>query len=149
MEVALSVLRFLGQEQGRTYKFTFIIFFFFFFLMEEGISWRGCSWVKRIQNKDKSTSSQTQHSLSLDSPIQGCKHSIVILAHVQVKVIQNNILDSSFVKKNYKNFANILIYKAKQFMSTKNNLKKTLYILKDGASGAIEQVVVKRLFKTW
>ena len=38
MEVALSVLRFLGQEQGRTYKFTFIILFLFFLLMEEGIT---------------------------------------------------------------------------------------------------------------
>ena len=45
-----------------------------------------------------------------------------------------------------------MIFKAKQFILTKNNLKKNLHILKDGASGyangKFEQVIAKILFKT-
>ena len=39
-----------------------------------------------------------------------------------------------------------LIYKAKQFVLTKN-LKKIQHILEDSASGDIEQVIVKILFE--
>ena len=36
----------------------------------------------------------------------------------------------------------------KQFLLTKKNLTKSLFILEDGASGDIEQVIVKFMFKT-
>ena len=58
-----------------------------------------------------------------------------------MKEIQNNILTLNFVKekKNHKHFQKTLIYKAKQFMLTKN-LKKSKHILEDSASGV--QVVI-------
>ena len=51
----------------------------------------------------------------------------------------------------HKNLENIWIYKAKQFMFTKNNFKQHICILEDGASGEkvgdIEKIIVKNLFK--
>ena len=63
------------------------------------------------------------------------------------KVIENNILTLSLVNKKIINiFEYILIYKAKQFMLTKIIFKKSTY-LEDGASGDIEQVIVKKYNK--
>jgi hypothetical protein len=49
-------------------------------------------------------------------------------------------------KKVHRHFKNILIYKAEQFIMTKNNFKKSLHILEDNASGLqvddIEQVIL-------
>ena len=52
--------------------------------------------------------------------------------------------------ENHRHFKNILIYKAKQIMLTKN-FQESLHILKDNASvvqvGYIEQVIVSNLFE--
>ena len=51
----------------------------------------------------------------------------------------------------HKHLENIWIYKAKQFMFTKNNFKQRISIVEDGASGEqvgdIEKIIVKNLFK--
>jgi hypothetical protein len=65
-----------------------------------------------------------------------------------MKVIQNYPRTLNFVKKKKtrRHFKNMLIYKAKQFMMTKNNSKKSLHILEEGATdaqvGDIEQVTI-------
>ena len=51
----------------------------------------------------------------------------------------------------FKHLENMWIYIAKQFMSTKNNLKQCISIVQDGASGEqvgdIEKIIVKNMFK--
>ena len=53
----------------------------------------------------------------------------------------------------HKHLENIWIYKAKQFMFTKNNFKQHISIVEDDASGEqvgyIEKIIVKNLFKIW
>jgi hypothetical protein len=64
-----------------------------------------------------------------------------------MKVIQNYELTLGFVKKKIIGMLkNILLYKAKQTMLTRQNYKKSLCILEDGTSsvqvGDIEQVTI-------
>jgi hypothetical protein len=53
--------------------------------------------------------------------------------------------------KIHEHLGNIWIYKAKQFMFTKNNFKQHICILEDGASGEqvgdIEKIIDKNLLK--
>ena len=51
-----------------------------------------------------------------------CSEQLLILAHVWIKVIQNNILTLNFVLKNNNTYQKrIVLYKAKQYMLTKES----------------------------
>jgi hypothetical protein len=69
-----------------------------------------------------------------------------------MKVIQKQYTNFEFYEiKIHKHLENIWIYKAKQFIFTKNNFKQRICILEDGASGGasgvIEEIIVKNLFQ--
>jgi hypothetical protein len=53
-----------------------------------------------------------------------------LLAHVSVKVIQNNVLILNFVKEKIINLFEKMIYKAKKFMLTKTISRKSTYYIK-------------------
>ena len=63
----------------------------------------------------------------------------------------NNILPFNFVKKTHRHLGTILIYKLTLYFMKKTNLKESLHILEDGASGCasghIGQVIVMILLK--